>query len=246
MNCKNCENRITGNYCSNCGQKSNTDRINFSNVLSEVSEGLFQINKGFFYTLKELFVRPGKSLNEYLIGKRQNQFKPIAYVLTLSTVYFLITKITDQNTWMDDAIIGWMEGATGQNAEVEIPKIAKWFAKNYAYSTLLLLPVFSLASYISFRKYGKNYLEHIVVNSYITGHQAIFYSFFAILGNFVELEVIESFPLLVAILYTIWTFKQLFLEGNRVKSVLRTIMTYILYLLFSLGLLVLLSGINEL
>jgi len=246
MNCKNCKNRVVGKYCSNCGQKSTIDRINFTNVLNEVSESLFQINRGFFYTIRELFVRPGSSLNEYLTGKRKSHFKPFAYVLTLSTVYFLITQITNQNTWMDDTITGWMNGVSGQNSEFEMPNIANWFAKNYAYSSLLLLPVFSLASYISFRKFGKNYLEHIVVNSYITGHQAIIYSLFAILGISIEHEIIELLSLLLAITYTIWTFNQLFMDGNRIKSILRTILTYILYLIFSLGLLMLLAGITEL
>ena len=246
MNCKNCGHIVDGKFCTNCGQKSNVSTVNFPNFLNEISESVFQINKGFFYTLRELTVRPGNSLREFLNGKRKYHFKPIAYVLTLSTVYFLITQITNQNTWVDDAITGWMNGATGQKSGVEIPKITTWFSKNYAYSTLLLLPVFSLASYISFLKFGKNYLEHIVVNSYITGHQAIFYSLFAIGGTFIESDVIEIFPLLVAISYTFWVYRQFFSEGNRTMNILRSIITYILYLIFSFGLLVVLAGINEL
>jgi len=178
-----------------------------------------------------------------LNGKRKNHFKPIAYLLTLSTLYFLIAQITNQNTWIDDLITGWINGATGQNSETEIPKFAKWFAENYAYSTLLLTPVFSLASYLSFLKFDKNYLEHVVINSYITGHQSIFYSFFAIAGTFIESEVIASFPLLLAILYNFWVFWQLFINGNRAMNLLRIILTYILYLIFCIGLLVLMAAI---
>lgn len=164
MNCRNCGHSIDGKFCKNCGQNSKVDRIDFRNLLNEISESIFQINKGFFYTLKELFIRPGSSLNEFLDGKRKNHFKPVAYVLTLSTVYFLISQVTNQNTWIEDLISGWTDGATAGKSGNEIPKILTWFAKNYAYSTLLLLPVFSIASYLSFLKFGKNYLEHIVVN----------------------------------------------------------------------------------
>ena len=245
MNCKNCGLPIEGKFCSHCGQKSNTSRINFSNFLTEVSESFFQIDKGFFYTLRELFVRPGKSLNEFLNGKRKSHFKPIAYLLTLSTVYYLTAQITNQNTMIGDVITGWMNGATGQNSNVEIPKIASWFLTNYATSTLLLLPVFSLASYISFLKFGKTYFEHLVVNSYITGHQGIFYSFFLIGGTVLESDVIEFFAVLAAVSYIFWVFWQFFSEGNRIINILRSILTYILYLIFSTVLLVVLFAINE-
>ena len=245
MKCKNCGHIVSGKYCSHCGQNSTVRRLDFSNLVEEVSGSIFQINKGFFFTLKELFVRPGKSLNEYLNGKRKNHFKPISYLLILSTVYFLITQMTNQNTWVDDLITGWMNGATGQNSKEEIPEIANWFTRNYAYSTLLLLPVFSFASYLSFYKFNKTYVEHVVINSYITGQQAIVYSLFAVVGTFIENEIIEAFPLLFVIPYTFWVFRQFFFNGSRMVNLLRSIMTYILYLIFSFGLLILLAGINE-
>lgn len=245
MNCKNCNREVHGNFCSHCGQSSKIKRINLSNFLSEVSASLFQVNKGFFFTQRELFVRPGKSLEEFLNGKRKNHFKPIAYALTLSTLYFLIVQLTQQNTWMDDAITGWMNAATEIDSTLKVPKMGLWLAKNYAYSTLLLLPVFSLASYLSFFPFKKNYLEHIVVNAYITGHQALLYSIFALIGTIVEFDLLESLPLLVAVAYTFWVFWQLFSDGNRFVNILRSALTYLLYFIFSVGVLMTLIVIGE-
>jgi hypothetical protein len=244
MNCKNCGHSVDGKFCSHCGQNSKVDRINLLNFLNEISESVFQINKGFFYTTRELFVRPGNSLNEFLNGKRKNHFKPIAYVLTLSTIYFLATQVTNQNTWLDHFITGARDGITGKNSTIEIPKMLTWFSKNFAYATLLLLPVFSLASYLSFFKFGKNYLEHFVVNSYITGQQAIFCSFFTIVGTVIQSKVMEILPFVMTTSYTFWTFWQLFSTGNRIINILRSIMTYVLYLVFSLVLLLGLMGIS--
>ena len=117
MNCRNCGHTVDGKFCSNCGQNSKVGRINLPAVLNEFSESIFQINKGFFYTLRELCIRPGESLKEFLNGKRKNHFKPIAYLLTLSTLYFLITQATNQNTWIEDLITGWMNGATEPGAK---------------------------------------------------------------------------------------------------------------------------------
>jgi hypothetical protein len=59
MNCKNCGQIVDGKYCCNCGQNTNITKINFANFINEVSESVFQIDKGLFYTLIELIVRPG-------------------------------------------------------------------------------------------------------------------------------------------------------------------------------------------
>jgi len=218
------------------------------NYFFEFHEGnfgeCFSDQQRIFFTLAELFVRPGNSIQEFLDGKRKRHFKPIAYVLTWSTVYFVVTQIADQNTWVEDVITGWMNGATGEKSAAEIPRTVTWFSKNYAYATLLLLPVFSLASYLAFLKFGRNYLEHIVLNSYITGQQAIFYALFAIAGTVIESDAKEMLPFLVAVLYTFWVFWQFFPEGNRVMIILRSAMTYALYLVFSTVLLAGLMGIG--
>jgi hypothetical protein len=244
MNCKNCGLSLSGKFCSHCGQNSKVGKIDFTSFINDFSESVLQIDKGFFYTITELFLRPGRMLDDFLNGKRKNHFKPIAYVLTLSSVYFLITQVNNQSTWMDDLVSGWLNGATGEKSYGEIPEIVNWFLKSYAYSTLLLLPIFSLASYFTFFKFRKNYLEHFVINSFITGQQTIFYSFFAIAGKVTEIGLLEGFPLILAISYTFWVFWQLFSKGNRLINILRTIMTYILYLIFSIMVIMILIGIN--
>ncbi len=241
MNCKNCGYSHSGNFCSHCGQNAKIERINLRSLLDELSQAIFQVDKGFFYTLRELLLRPGKSLREFLDGKRKKYFKPIAYMLTLSTLYFLVSQFTNQNIWTDDLASGFMAGATEDESA---PAVLSWFSRNYAYTTLLLLPVFSFASYLSFSKYGDNYLEHIVINAYVTGQQAIFYAFFAFFNTFVECTFSEILPLLVAIGYVFWVFWQLFSADRAVTIVFRSILTYILYFIFSLLLLFVALGIS--
>ena len=245
MNCKNCGEIVQGKHCSHCGQNSNVGKITLSNLLNELSDIIFQVNRGFFYTLLELFRRPGKSIKEYLNGKRRNHFKPIAYVLILSTIYFLISQITGQNTWMDDLITGFSSGVYDAGDMTEVPTILNWFSKNIAYTTLLLLPVFSFASYLSFSGLGTNYLEHFVLNTYVTGQQAIFYLFFALIKKIIDSEIMEALPFLIAFSYALWVFWQFFKKGNRIVNILRSILTYILNLIFSTVILLVIIGISE-
>ena len=246
MNCKNCGEIIQGKYCSHCGQSSKVGPITLSNLWQEFYSSVLQIDRGFFYTLNGLFRRPGKSINEYLNGKRKKHFKPIAYVLTLSTLYFLVSTLSGQNTWMDDLISGFSTGALDSGDNGEIPPLLSWFSKNFAYTTLIMLPVFSFASYLAFFGLGRNYLEHIIINSFTTGQQAIFYSLFAFIKTFVAGEFIELLPVLIAFSYALWVFWQCFKEGNRMVNILRGIFTYLLYLFFSGILLGFMVGISDL
>ncbi|WP_111672331.1 DUF3667 domain-containing protein [Algoriphagus litoralis] len=246
MNCKNCGDALGGKFCSACGQSAQVSRINFPNFIHEVTEGVFQVNRGFFFTLRELFLRPGNTLNEFLEGKRKNHFKPVAYVLTWSTLYFLIAQITNQTTWMDDVITGWMNGATEHSKSEQLPKSIIWLSKNYAYATLFLLPVFSLSTYLAFWRFGKNYFEHLVINCYITGQQAIIYCLFAILYALVHHFTIESISFFASITYFFWVFWQLFSNGSRLKNILRSLLTHFLYLLFVSLLLLILLVISRL
>lgn len=233
MDCKNCGHHADGNYCSHCGQSTQVDEVNFSNLVKDLTASIFQVDKGFFYTLKGLFKRPGQTLRAFLDGKRKQHFKPVAYLLTLSTIYFLASKLTGQNTWLGDIINGFIEGLTDDDPQAEIPAILTWIVKNYAYTNLLLLPIFSLASYLSFRKLSRNYIEHLVINSYLTGQQAIFYTLFAIIIFLTGQEKILLLALLLSVAYTFWVFWQFFDKGNRLINLLRSLMTYVLYLIFS-------------
>jgi len=229
MICKNCDYTVQGTFCSQCGQKASVSKITLTNLLDQLSNSIFQVDKGFFYTMKQLFTRPGLSIREYLDGKRKRHFKPIAYLLTLSTLYLLITQLCGQNTLLQEALAGSAQGFLDIKEQDALPTGLLWFSKNYAYATLLLLPIFSLASYISFLGLGANYLEHFVLNSFTTGQQAIFYSVFAVLGSFIKSEVVEIIPLIIAICYNFWVFYQFFRTRNLAGVVLRSILTYILY-----------------
>lgn len=246
MNCNNCGEIVSGKYCSHCGQSANVGTVTMASLMQELSGSIFKVNKGFLYTFIGLLKRPGESIQAYLNGKRKSHVKPITYVLTLSTIYFLVSQITGQNTWMDEIIVGFTTGAYDAGEGIEIPAALTWFSKNYAYTTLLLLPVFSLASYLFFRRGGRNYLEHIVLNSYISGQQAVVYASFMLLNAVVQAEILEVLPVFVSIFYAVWVLGQFFPEGNRMIHLLRSFLTYLLYLMASIGLLVAVMGITEL
>lgn len=245
MNCKNCGNTIGIHFCPNCGQRSSVGKIDFPYIVSNLSSNVFQIDKGFFFTIKELFMRPGHTIREYIHGKRKKHFGPFAYVLLLSTFYFFLTKFLGSVTVLGDFMIGFSNkgGITEDGGNPY--KILDWFIENYAYTVLLLIPVYSLASYLAFRKSRYNYFEHVILNSYITGHQAIFYA----LGTLLCWIVNSEFPITIAyfttVFYSFWVFWQFFHDRAKFRVILFSLLAYILSLVF-IGICLLgFIGINE-
>jgi Protein of unknown function (DUF3667) len=81
VTCKNCGTRFTGKYCSNCRQSADTHRITWMEILHQLTHAIFHADKGLFYTIKELTLRPGIALREYLNGKRAYYFNPFLFVI---------------------------------------------------------------------------------------------------------------------------------------------------------------------
>jgi Protein of unknown function (DUF3667) len=96
-NCLNCNAKLNGRFCSNCGQNSDTHRISFHYLLHDIQHGFLHLDKGFLFTAKELFTRPGSSIREFLQGKRVNHFKPISLVIILAGIYSLLSHLFEFN-----------------------------------------------------------------------------------------------------------------------------------------------------
>jgi hypothetical protein len=231
MTCKNCGEEVSRDFCSNCGQKTKVDRINAQYILSEIPNTFFQIDTGLFFTIKEFFIRPGNSIRDYLEGKRKNYIRPI------STFYALVANLISETTFLGEVVLGMAEGGPSAKSDPVLSTVLQWIAENHAYSTVLFLPFFSISSLIAFKKYRYNFFEHFVINAYITGQQAIIYSFFVLvqyIGS-VDFYYYPIISLSLSIGFAFWTFIQLFSPAGKISSFLRTLMAYILCYLIILA-----------
>lgn len=89
MNCKNCVSKIHGNYCAQCGHAAKLKRIDGHFVLHEI-EHVLHFEKGLFFTIRELLIRPGKSVREYISQNRNRLVKPIIFIIVTSLIYTLM------------------------------------------------------------------------------------------------------------------------------------------------------------
>ena len=224
MICKNCEQDFVGNYCSTCGQNANVRKVNYKYLMDEIPNSIFQIDRGFLFTLKELFTRPGHSIRGFLEGKRKNHFKPLAFIILTSTLYVLSHYFIGNQTFIDDAITGFKSGAKSENNY-----LLKWISQNQTYFILILVPFFSLASYFAFIKSKYNYFEHLILNIYITGQQMFIYFLFSFIYD--RDSYLVLLPLLLGMGYNFWVYIQFFNEKSTFKKVLLILLTYLIFII---------------
>lgn len=69
--CMNCSSEVHSRYCPDCGQKSPTSRITLPHfVRHDLMHGLWHIDKGILFTLREALLRPGQAALDYIRGRR--------------------------------------------------------------------------------------------------------------------------------------------------------------------------------
>jgi hypothetical protein len=104
-NCKNCNEPINGNYCSNCGQPAKLKRIDKQYIIHEIGDILFA-NRGMLYTIKKMLTNPGENVRRYITEDRSRYVKPITFVIVTSLIYTIINnffkiKVKDYITQAD-------------------------------------------------------------------------------------------------------------------------------------------------
>ncbi|MDZ7845872.1 MAG: DUF3667 domain-containing protein [Owenweeksia sp.] len=82
--CPNCNQPLSGeNYCSNCGQKNDVQRLTMWHMVRESLSNFFSFDGRFFRTLYQLFRYPGKVPHDYMMGKRMRYMHPFVFIFQL-------------------------------------------------------------------------------------------------------------------------------------------------------------------
>jgi hypothetical protein len=85
--CKTCNIEINGNYCLNCGQALELKRIDRAYVLSEIGS-VINFDKGIFYTIRELLIRPGTTIKDFIENDRNRLVKPLIFIIIFNLPLF--------------------------------------------------------------------------------------------------------------------------------------------------------------
>lgn len=203
--CLNCNQETSLNYCPNCGQSTSTHKYSIKHALShDFVHGVFHLDKGIIYTVTELFTRPGHSIREFIEGKRVKHFNYFTLILILIAAGQLLGRYTT---------VSLAELSTDSSKEM-VSGLEK-FTKEYPKLVMLaMIPLYSLFSYLLFRKSKLNFTEHLILDTYRTAGTLILFFPLTILtifyNNIDVLKVVMNLLTLGVIAYSTWFYYQCF------------------------------------
>jgi hypothetical protein len=205
--CLNCGNPVQANYCEQCGQKTSTHRFSLAHIFThDFVHGIFHLDKGFFYTIRELIVRPGHSIREFIAGKRVKHFNYFTLILLILTIGLIFQELSPVNpTEIFDSVKNNKTVANFyEKAVKEYPKLF----------VLGMIPVYAVSSWIFFRKAKHNFAEHLVLNSY-KGAGELIVSLISSIAlvityDYAILKIIYSIVSILVIFYSVRFYIQYF------------------------------------
>ncbi len=226
MHCKNCGHTVHDKYCSHCGQQANAERISFHYLWHQLIHFFTHLEKGFFFTSVSMVARPGKTVIDFIRGKRIIHQPPVSYFLIWIAVYALLLYLV-REIFGDDVVIDY-HYYFGSDVSTQ-------YAINHLAIVLsVLLPVFAAYTFFITGRKLFNYAECLVVVSYALGTIITAQSIFVLLSVIIHLVTKESVDLQVSdifkVIYLSWFsysfFKQLSLKLPVPRALLFTTLCF--------------------
>ena len=230
-NCLNCGNLTTDKFCPKCGQKTTVHKYSLKHFIEhDLIHGIWHVDNGILFTIKELFTRPGHSIREFINGKRIGYFSFVTMLLLILGISHFLSEYSQVK--ISDLMPESSKGITNEFEE---------FTKKYPKTMLvIMIPFYSIFSFLWFRKSKLNLTEHFVLNSYKTVAESMIGLLFVVviifLSNIKALMLIYSFISFLTLIYSYWYYKQFFsVYGYSKKSlIIRSVAIVSSYIFFSM------------
>ena len=165
--CGTCGQEFQGNYCPCCGQSAKIGRYSFKNALLLFLDVWGMGNRGMFRTLRDLILRPGYLIRDYISGMQMAYFPPFKLLFLLTALLLVVD--SGVNLKGEDYLAAYNENTvkTGNSFAKKdkqkettrderwdrvIVKLREFRESNPAFFWVALLFVLSLPLYLFFRK----------------------------------------------------------------------------------------------
>lgn len=232
--CRNCKTEVNQNYCPQCGNPVTLKRIDGHYIQHEVTH-ILHFEKGIFYTIKELLLRPGKNVRTFVADDRSRLVKPVIFIIITSLVYTIISHFFH----IDGGYIK-MEDGTG----ISTNAINRWVQDHYGYANMIICLFIAFWLKLFFRKSGYNYFEILILLCFVLGIGMLFFSVFALAEGLTKYKLL-AISGVIYFIYASWAIGQFFNSKN-FSGYLKALAAYLLGMITFSSVILLLSFIADL
>lgn len=205
--CKNCGSKLTGKFCSSCGQKKYADKDkSIAHIFEEAFHFLTHFEGSFFTSIKAILFHPGKLTADYCAGIRKKYYKPISLFLMVVIIYLLNPMYSGLNQefrhFKGNNVYGTMAKAAIENkmskSTISEADLAIEYGQKSKGLSKILLFIFIISStiflYFLYYKQRKWLFDHVILATEI--------------NTIFILLIFILFPLLIILIGTIFQFNE--------------------------------------
>ncbi|MEM9548444.1 MAG: DUF3667 domain-containing protein [Bacteroidota bacterium] len=204
---------IEHNILSNSDNPHEVKRIDGNYIISEV-RSVLNFDKGIFFTIRELLIRPGKNIRTFIHKDRKRLVKPIVYIIICSLTYTLF----QQTLNFED---GYINYSFGNDTSI---LIFNWISNNYGYANILVSVFIALWIKLFFLRSGYNIFEILTLLCYVVGTGMLLFAFFGSVDKLIPFAIIDK-GYLIGVLYIGWGIGQFF-KGNKILNGFKGLICY--------------------
>jgi len=223
--CNNCQNEVTGPFCTHCGQRKGLAKITFSETFQDFMDMVFSVNAPLMRTFRMLLFSPGKLLREYLSGKRKTYYKPVSFFI-ITTIVYLIVRALIQYDPMEGMVV---VGAPKDFNQSLFKSAGDFMVTNI--NNIMFLFVFTMGLFFkAFFSKRNSLAEFIAISFYLVGIYTIIGTLAAFYLKFVDPKY-KMIPMIIFLVYVIYAFTSLF-KSRSIFTIFKIIVAYILSFIF--------------
>ena len=219
MKCKNCGTETDGKFCRNCGQELEIHRITVSHLVHEIVHTFTHLEKGFLFTLRKLLADPGRMQRQYMEGFRVNYQKPFSMFFICSTVSAIV--------------LYWLNRLTGGSPGREQAAFNYFLQHYYVLLHIILLPFYTLVTWLLFKPSKYNYAEILVLGMYMLAFMLLLLIPLYMVSAVIPAMKTRFVETTVFAIYNVWTFIRFFNKMAwwkvLIMSIVNLVINYFVY-----------------
>ena len=228
ITCRNCNTIIDTKFCGHCGQAAQLKRVDRHYVIHEI-EHVLHFEKGILYTVKELLIRPGKNIKEFILDNRSRLVKPIIFIIITSLIYTIINHFFH----LKEGYINFQGEESSATAY-----IFKWVESHYGYANIIMGIFISFWLQLFFRKHNYNFFEILILLCFVMGTGMLILALFALIQGVTKLDLF-TLSGISSMVYCIWAIGNFF-DKRKISAYLKGLAAYLLGVItFSLAMVLL-------
>jgi hypothetical protein len=143
--CKSCQTPLAGRYCYQCGQRKIDERLTLKYLLQATANILTNLERGLWFTIKELYLRPGKVIRDYLAGATIRYYHPLRYIFLMTGIAAIAVSVIDITSLIESSKIvteDMMKPEAKETQQKTIEIVLRYPSLFY----LVTLPLYSFSS----------------------------------------------------------------------------------------------------